>query len=196
MAANGSLDLCWATVLKLELIYDQRWKQRKLVWEECSYFVSRDSLFHFLPVKVSWSSADLRCFNISPAAVTQIIRSRRFLFLSLHRRLGSSNKIIKTLQCVLPESRRGQVSSPLTCWCLFQEENGGHDEFWTLLSADWTADAPLQPVHHDHIQRALWGRWPTNTHTQQTYRAEKINLYLSSILCHLFIYFTHASFRL
>lgn len=69
---------------------------------------------------------------------------------------------IACTRCVLPESSPGQMFSPLTCWCLVQEEIWGHVEFRTLLPADWTPDAPQQPVHHDHIQRALRGQWPAH----------------------------------
>lgn len=67
-------------------------------------------------------------------------------------------------RCVLTESSLGQMFSPLTCSCLVQEEIWGHVEFWSLLPADWTPDAPQQPVHHDHVQRALRGRWPAHKH--------------------------------
>lgn len=80
------------------------------------------------------------------------------LFSSLHRLLGCA--YVVCTGCVLSESSPGQMLSPLTCCCLVQEEIWGHVEFWTLLPADWTPDAPLQPVHHDHIQRALRGQWP------------------------------------
>lgn len=108
MAANGSLLLCWAPLLKLKLIYDQRWKQRKLVWEECSRSDSRDTLFHFLPVKVSWSSADLHCLKPHPLLRQEL----QISYSSLHL-LGDFSSSIPQLEvsvCITWEQPRARVS--------------------------------------------------------------------------------------
>lgn len=66
----------------------------------------------------------------------------------------------KVLHCFLPTMVWQMLMFtdwPLTSSCLDQEEIWGHAESWPLLSAHWTPDAPLQPVHHDNLQRAVRG---------------------------------------
>lgn len=55
---------------------------------------------------------------------------------------------------------------PLTSRCPDQEESGGHAESRPLLSAHRTPDAPLQPVHHDNLQRALRGQCSAHVRSQ------------------------------
>lgn len=156
--------------------------------KNCFYLVSRDSLFHFLHVKNQLELSWFILLQISTSAVIWLIRNPRFCPCQLSRfmifrgifymiRYYFSNKNhswgISVRLHIIYQIRGGAAllsdttmvwqmlmftDWPLTSWYPDQEESWGHAESWSFLTAHWTADAPLQPVHHDNLQRAVWGQ--------------------------------------
>lgn len=73
--------------------------------------------------------------------------------------------LIKADAASLPRTTEVWQTLMFTDWPLpsshaDQEEIGGHAESRPLLPANWAPDAPLQSIHHDDLQRALWGQSP------------------------------------